>query len=155
MSAGAVRDMDVQLVTKRRGRINAGCQQYEQRTEPQTTTAMSTALKLAAETPLPEPPAPLRFSETELRLRSEFEAAFNDASRPGFDLNAAVWNVTDDLKREGQSAEYLVKRIKYIAAIPNAFRYRVGYKAAQLSLKDAVEHAVSLAIARYFPDEGG
>jgi len=155
MSAGAVRDMDVQLVTKEEVACNAGCHQYEQRTEPQTTTAMSTALKIAAETPLPEPPAPMRFSEIELRLRSEFEAAFNDAGRPGFDLDAAVWNVTDDHKRDGQSAEYLVKRIKYIAAIPNAFRYRVGYKAAQLSLKDAVEHAISLAIARYFTDDGG
>ena len=114
---------------------------------------MSSALKLAPETLLSEQPAPMRFSENELRLRSEFEAAFNDTKRPGFDLNAAVWNVTDDLRRDGQSAEYLVKRIKYIAAIPNAFHYRVGYKAAQLSLKDAVEEAISHAIARYFGDE--
>src|SRR6476620_71928 len=111
---------------------------------------MSTALKLAAGSLLAQPPTPIRFSENELGLRSEFEAAFNDAKRPGFDLHAAVWNVTDDLRREGQSAEYLVKRIKYIAAIPNAFHYRVGYKAAQLSLKDAVEDAISLAIERYF-----
>ena len=152
MIAGAVRYMGVQLVTKARGDSNAMRPQYEQRTEPQTTTAMSTALKLAP-TLLPEPLAPMRFSENELRLRSEFEAAFNNTSRPGFDLHTAVWNVTDDLKRNGQSAENLVKRIKYIAAIPNAFHYRVGYKAAQLSLKDAVEHAISLAIARYFADE--
>ena len=152
MRASAVRNMDVQLVTKAEVAHNGKCPQYEQRTEPPTNTAMSTALKLA-ETPLSEPPAPMRFSENELRLRSEFESAFSDASRAGFDLHAAVWNVTDDLKRDGQSAEYLVKRLKYIAAIPNAFRYRVGYKAAQLSLKDAVEQAISLAIARYFADE--
>src|SRR5207253_729779 len=74
---------------------------------------------------------------------------------PGFDLHAAVWNVTDDLRRAGQSAESLVKRVKYIAAIPIAFHYRIGYRSAQLRLRDAVERAISLGIARYFADEGG
>jgi len=116
---------------------------------------MSIALKLPPETSSQLPPAPIRLSTNETRLRSEFEAAFKDAQRPGFDLHAAVWDVTDDLKREGQSAEYVVKRVKYIAAIPIAFHYRVGYGSAQLRLKDSVEQATSLAIARYFADGGG
>ncbi len=120
------------------------------------SAAMTTALKLPAETPLQQlPPAPIRLSENEVQLRSEFEAAFNDTRRPGFDLHAAVWNVTDDLRHAGQSAESLVKRVKYIAAIPIAFHYRVGYRSAQLRLRDAVERAISLGIARYFTDEGG
>jgi len=117
---------------------------------------MSIALKLPAETGSQDlQPAPIRLSPNELRLRSEFEAAFNDTRRPGFDLHAVVWDVTDDLKRAHQSAEYVVKRVKYIAAVPIAFHYRVGYSAAQLRLRDTADHAISLAIARYFADEGG
>ena len=48
-----------------------------------------------------------------------------------------------------------MKRIKYIAAIPIAFHYRVGYKPAHARLKATVSDAVSLSIAWYFADESG
>jgi len=65
----------------------------------------------------------------------------------------AVWNVTEELKRAGELPEAVVKRIKYIAAIPIAFHYRVGYKSAHARLTAAVNTAISLAIAWYFADE--
>jgi len=154
MFTRAFRDTGVQLVTKRPGRRNGECLSYEQLTEPQPDTNMSTALKLPAEVITPQV-APIRLSGNELRLRAQFEAAFNDTQRPGWDLHLAVWDVTDDLKHAGQPAESVVKRVKYIAALPVAFHYRFGYGPAHLRLKDTAERAISLAIARYFADERG
>src|SRR6266581_5681479 len=115
MIVSAFRDGGVQLVTNPRGLPQRRVSAIRTKDRTQTHTAMTTALKLPAETPLQQlPPAPIRLSENEVQLRSEFEAAFNDTRRPGFDLHAAVWNVTDDLRHAGQSAESLVKRVKYI-----------------------------------------
>jgi hypothetical protein len=93
---------------------------------------------------------PLRFSANEERLRNQFVGAFNDARQPGFELYIAVRDVTDDLKRAGALPEIVVKRIKYIAAIPIAFHYRVGYKGNRERLKDTMTKAISLSIERYF-----
>jgi hypothetical protein len=93
---------------------------------------------------------PLRFSTHEERLRNQFVAAFNDARQPGLALYVAVRDVTDDLKRAGALPETVVKRIKYIAAIPIAFHYRVGYKGNRDRLKETMSKAISLSIERYF-----
>jgi hypothetical protein len=93
---------------------------------------------------------PLRFSTHEDRLRNQFVAAFNDARQPGLALYVAVRDVTDDLKRAGALPETVVKRIKYIAAIPIAFHYRVGYKGNRNRLKDTMSKAISISIERYF-----
>jgi hypothetical protein len=93
---------------------------------------------------------PLRFSVNEERLRNQFVGAFNDVRQPGFELYIAVRDVTDDLKRAGALPEIVVKRIKYIAAIPIAFHYRVGYKGNRERLKDTMTKAISLSIERYF-----
>jgi hypothetical protein len=93
---------------------------------------------------------PLRFSANEERLRSQFVGAFNDVRQPGFELYIAVRDVTDDLKRAGALPETVVKRVKYIAAIPIAFHYRVGYKGNRDRLKDTMAKAISLSIERYF-----
>jgi len=93
---------------------------------------------------------PLRFSANEERLRNQFVGAFNDARQPGFELYIAVRDVTDDLKHAGALPETVVKRIKYIAAIPIAFHYRVGYKGNRDRLKDTMTKAISLSIERYF-----
>jgi hypothetical protein len=93
---------------------------------------------------------PLRFSANEERLRNQFVGAFNDARQPGFELYIAVRDVTDDLKHAGALPETVVKRIKYIAAIPIAFHYRVGYKGNRDRLKDTMAKAISLSIERYF-----
>lgn len=92
----------------------------------------------------------LRFSANEERLRSQFVGAFNDVRQPGFELYIAVRDVTDDLKNAGALPETVVKRIKYIAAIPIAFHYRVGYKGNRDRLKDTMAKAISLSIERYF-----
>jgi hypothetical protein len=93
---------------------------------------------------------PLRFSANEERLRNQFVGAFNDARQPGFELYIAVRDVTDDLKRAGALPETVVKRIKYIAAIPIAFHYRVGYKGNRERLRDTMSRAISLSIETYF-----
>jgi hypothetical protein len=93
---------------------------------------------------------PLRFSANEERLRNLFVGAFNDARQPGFELYIAVREVTDDLKNAGALPETVVKRIKYIAAIPIAFHYRVGYKGNRDRLKDTMSRAISLSIETYF-----
>jgi hypothetical protein len=93
---------------------------------------------------------PLRFSAHEERLRNQFVGAFNDARQPGLALYVAVRDVTDDLKRAGALPETVVKRIKYIAAIPIAFHYRVGYEGNRERLKDTMSKAISLSIERYF-----
>jgi hypothetical protein len=111
---------------------------------------MSLALKIP-DAP-PAPPA-YRLSDTELKLRSQFVAAFNDTARLGWDLHIAVWALTDELRAMGDLPEAVVKRIKYVAALPIAFHYRAGYKPAHLRLKDSVRQAVSISIARYFAED--
>jgi hypothetical protein len=98
---------------------------------------------------------PYRLAENELRLRSLFEAAFTDTQQSAWDMQATVWELTDELKSIGELAEGVVKRIKYIAAIPISFHYRVGYRSAHLRLTDSVDKAVSMSIARYYADEPG
>jgi hypothetical protein len=95
---------------------------------------------------------PYRLSENELRLRAEFVAAFNDVRHRGWELHIAVWNLTDEMRVNGETPEAVVKRIKYVAALPIAFHYRVGYEEGHARLKDVVDGAVSLSIARYFAD---
>ena len=56
----------------------------------------------------------------------------------------------DELKRAGELPEGVVKRIKYIAAIPIAFHYRVGYRGNRWRLQDTMSKAISLAVERYF-----
>ena len=114
---------------------------------------MSLALRLQ-NVALADPQAhpPYRLSESELRLRSQFVAAFTDAPQSAWEMHTAVWDLTDEMKSDGELAESVVKRIKYIAAIPISFHYRAGYKAAHARLIDSVDHAISLSIARYFAD---
>ena len=119
---------------------------------------MSLALKIpeaapALKTPPAPAPPPYRLSADELRLRSEFQAFFTNTQTRGWRFHIAVWNVTEELKRAGELPEAVVKRIKYIAAIPIAFHYRVGYEPAHARLKVAVNTAISLSIAWYFADE--
>jgi hypothetical protein len=112
---------------------------------------MSIALKIpdAARTFVPPHP-PIRFSPNEQRLRDQFVASFNDVRYPGLELYIAVRDVTDELKRAGELPEGVVKRIKYIAAIPIAFHYRVGYKINRERLTETRNKAISLSIERYF-----
>jgi hypothetical protein len=116
---------------------------------------MSHALQIP-EIALSEPQAhpPYRLSENELRLRSQFVAIFTDNPQPAWEMQSAVWDLTDELKRMGELAEGVVKRIKYIAAIPISFHYRVGYRSAHSRLAESVSQAISISIARYFADEG-
>ena len=114
---------------------------------------MSLALKLPDAPPSPSHRVPrpaLRFSAHEERLRAQFVGAFNDVRQPTFELFIAVRDVTDDLKRAGALPEAVVKRIKYIAAIPIAFHYRVGYEGNRERLKDTMSEAISFSIERYF-----
>ena len=69
----------------------------------------------------------LRFSASKDRLREplSWRPSF-DVRQPALGLYLAVRDVTDELKRAGELPEMVVKRIKYIAAIPIAFHYRVG-----------------------------
>jgi hypothetical protein len=122
---------------------------------------MSVALKLLDPAPTLEgttadgaAPPPYKLSADELILRSEFEAFFTNTRTRGWQLHIAVWNVTEELKRAGELPESIVKRIKYVAAIPIAFHYRVGYESAHARLKVAVSTAISLAIAWYFAEDG-
>jgi hypothetical protein len=112
---------------------------------------MSIALKIpdAARTNV-APRPPIRFSPNEQRLRNQFVASFNDTRQPGLELYIAVRDVTDELKRAGELPEGVIKRIKYIAAIPIAFHYRVGYKWNSERLKETKSKAISLSIERYF-----
>jgi len=112
---------------------------------------MSLALQILEAAPAPQPAhPPYRLSPNELRLRAQFVAAFNDTRQPGWELHIAVWDLTDELKSLGESAESVVKRIKYIAALPVAFHYRFGYRAGHARLTESVDSAITLAIARYF-----
>jgi len=111
---------------------------------------MSIALKFPEAAPTPVVPPPIRFSPNEQRLRNQFVAAFNDARQSILELYIAVRDVTDELKRAGEMPEGVVKRIKYIAAIPIAFHYRVGYKGNSERLKETRSKAISLSIERYF-----
>ncbi|MEA2765726.1 MAG: hypothetical protein QOK07_2130 [Gemmatimonadaceae bacterium] len=117
---------------------------------------MSLALRTTDVAPArPQAHPRYRLSDNELRLRSQFIAAFTDAPPSVWELHIAVWDLTDELKAVGELAEGVVKRIKYIAAIPISFHYRTGYKAAHSRLTDSVNRAISLSIARYFADSGG
>lgn len=91
-----------------------------------------------------------KFSAKELKLRDYFIAAFTDVEKPEWALRTAVWNVTDELKQAGELPEAVIKRIKYIAAIPMAFHYRVGYRAGHSRLTETVAKATSFCIERYF-----
>jgi hypothetical protein len=114
---------------------------------------MSLALRLQNVAPAdPQAHPPYRLTESELRLRGQFVAAFTDAPQSAWELHTAVWDLTDELKSDGELAESVVKRIKYIAAIPISFHYRAGYKSAHSRLIDSVDRAISLSIARYFVD---
>jgi hypothetical protein len=93
-----------------------------------------------------------RLSAKELKLRNYFIAAFTDVEKPEWALRAAVWNVTDELKGAGEYPEGVIKRIKYIAAIPISFHYRVGYKDGHSRLTKAIAQATSFSIERYFAD---
>jgi hypothetical protein len=111
---------------------------------------MSTALKFPEAAPTPVAPPPIRLSPNEQRLRNQFVASFNDTRQPGLELYIAVRDVTDDLKRAGEMPEGVIKRIKYIAAIPIAFHYRAGYKSNRERLKETRSKAISLSIERHF-----
>src|SRR3984893_18369615 len=113
---------------------------------------MSTALEILEAAPIPVPPPPVRFSPNEQRLRNQFVASFNDTRQPGLELYISVRDVTDELKRAGELPEAVVKRIKYIAAIPIAFHYRAGYKSNRERLKETRSKAISLSIERYFSE---
>jgi hypothetical protein len=93
---------------------------------------------------------PYRLTEKELKLRYYFLAAFNDVAEPDWAISLACCIVTDELKQVGESVEAVIKRVKYIAAIPIAFHYRFGYADAQSRLLQAVAKATSLCIERYF-----
>ncbi|MFL5483522.1 MAG: hypothetical protein ACJ8AK_15175 [Gemmatimonadaceae bacterium] len=107
---------------------------------------MSLAFK-TTDAPSHQPP---RLSTLEATLRGYFVAAFTGADKPDWAFRAAVWNVTDDLKMIGDKPEDVIKRIKYIAAIPVAFHYRVGYRESQSRLTHTVSKATAIAIDRYF-----
>jgi hypothetical protein len=114
---------------------------------------MSLALRLQNVAPSDQQAhPPYRLSENELRLRGQFVAAFTDAPQSAWEMHTAVWDVTDELKAMGELAEGVVKRIKYIAAVPISFHYRAGYKPAQSRLIESVDKAISISIARYFAD---
>ena len=95
-----------------------------------------------------------RLSAKELKLRNYFIAAFTDVEKPVWALRAAVWNVTDELKTAGEYPEAVIKRIKYIAAIPISFHYRIGYKDGHSRLTETVAKATTFSIERYFTDSG-
>jgi hypothetical protein len=114
---------------------------------------MSIALKVADAAPAyVPPPPPIRFSPNEERLRNQFVASFNDVRQVGLELYIAVRDVTDELKRAGELPEGVVKRIKYIAAIPIAFHYRAGYRSNRERLRDTRSKAISLSIESYFSE---
>jgi hypothetical protein len=111
---------------------------------------MSIALQSPEAPPTYVAPPPIRFSPTEQRLRNQFVAAFNDTRQSRLELYIAVRDVTDELKGAGEMPEGVIKRIKYIAAIPIAFHYRVGYKGNRERLSETRSKAISLSIERYF-----
>ena len=91
-----------------------------------------------------------RLTAKEMKLRYYFLAAFNDAEKPDWAMRLPVCAVTDELKNAGESAEAVIKRVKYIAAIPIAFHFRYGYADAQSRLLQAVAKATSFCIERYY-----
>ena len=95
---------------------------------------------------------PYRLTEKELKLRFYFLAAFNDVAEPDWAIWLAVCEVTDELKKAGEPVEAVIKRMKYIAAIPIAFHYRFGYADAQSRLAQAVAKATSLGTERYYEE---
>jgi hypothetical protein len=114
---------------------------------------MSIALTIPDTAPTHVPPRPpIGFSPNEQRLRNQFVASFNDVRQAGPELYIAVREVTDELKRAGELPEGVVKRIKYIAAIPIAFHYRTGYRTNRERLRDTRSKAISLSIESYFSE---
>jgi hypothetical protein len=93
-----------------------------------------------------------RLTAQELRLRYYFLRAFNDAGKPDWAMLLAVREVTDEMKDAGAPVEAVIKRVKYIAAIPIAFHYRFGYEGAQSRLLHSVSKATSECIERYYED---
>jgi hypothetical protein len=118
----------------------------------QLEITMTVALKTTEVVPVPQA---YSLSPRELKLREYFIAAFTDVEKPVWALRAAVWNLTDEMKKAGESPEGVIKRIKYIAVIPISFHYRVGYKDGHSRLLATVATATSFCIARYFADDGG
>ena len=110
---------------------------------------MSLALKTTDVVPTPTHP-PYKMTTRELKLRRYFIDAFNDVEKPEWAMRAAVCSVTDVMKDAGELPEGVIKRIKYISAIPISFHYRFGYKDGHDRLTLAVEKAISFCIARYF-----
>ncbi len=156
MVAGAAHDTGVHLVTKRWDRgIRGVSNAYREQTLTSTHTTMSHALAIPDVAPSRPAHPPYRLADSELRLRSQFVAAFTDAPQSAWELHTAAWDLTDELKSKGELAEEVVKRIKYIAAIPISFHYRAGYKTAHAHLIEAVDRAISISIARYFAEDGG
>jgi len=112
---------------------------------------MSLTLKIPEAQPNQPPAHPLyKLSDNELRLRAQFVAAFNDTMQSGWELHVAVLDVVDELKARGESVDDVVERIKYVAAIPIAFHYRVGYRSGHAQLTEAGHRAIALANKRYF-----
>lgn len=114
-----------------------------------TRTPRTMTLPLASSGAAPTFP-PYRLTDKELKLRYYFLAAFNDNAEPDWAIQLAIDEVTDELRKAGSSVEMVIKRVKYIAAIPIAFHYRFGYAAAHSRLRHAVAKAASLSIERYF-----
>jgi hypothetical protein len=117
----------------------------------QTPRTMSLPLETPYAVVAPSQPF-FRLTAKELRLRYYFLAAFNDANKPDWAMQLAVREVTDELKNAGAPVEAVIKRVKYIAAIPIAFHYRFGYDGAQSRLNHAVSKATSECIERYYED---
>jgi len=70
---------------------------------------MSLALKLLDVAPSDSPAhLPYRLADSELRLRSQFVAAFTDAPQSAWEMHTAVWDLTDELKSKGELAEGVV-----------------------------------------------
>ncbi|MDP9206337.1 MAG: hypothetical protein M3P12_12940 [Gemmatimonadota bacterium] len=111
-------------------------------------------MSLPLQTSNPAPTNQLyRLTAKELRLRSYFVAAFNDAPKPEWAMQHVIRDLTDEMKSAGESVETVIKRVKYIAAIPIAFHYRYGYDDAHSRLMHTVSKATSFCIERYY--DGG
>jgi hypothetical protein len=118
-----------------------------------TQTPRTMSLPLEIPYPVVAPPQPFfRLTAKEMRLRYYFLAAFNDAGKPDWAMQLAVREVTNEMKDAGAPIETVIKRVKYIAAIPIAFHYRFGYDDAQSRLLHAVSKATSECIERYYEE---
>jgi hypothetical protein len=93
-----------------------------------------------------------RLTAKELKLRRYFIAAFNDAPKPEWAMQRVIRDLTDEMKSAGNPVEAVIKRVKYIAAIPVSFHYRFGYDEAHSRLTQTVSRATSLCIERYYEE---